>query len=40
MGNNRGTIFLWAAASGWLIYDMASATEAPSRTLGLMKYFL
>ncbi len=41
MGNTRGTIFLLgAAASGWLIYDMASATEAPSQTLALMKYFL
>jgi hypothetical protein len=41
MGNNSGTVFLiGAAASAWLIYDMATATEAPSQTLALMKYFL
>ena len=41
MGNSPGTIFLiGAAASAWLIYDMATATEAPSQTLGVMKYLL
>jgi len=41
MGKNRGTTFLLgAAASAWLIYDMATATEGPSQTLALMKYFL
>jgi hypothetical protein len=41
MGKNRGTVFLLgAAASGWMIYDMTRATEAPSDTLALMKYFL
>jgi hypothetical protein len=41
MGNNRGTVFLLGAAvSAWLIYDLATATEAPSQTLALMKYFL
>jgi hypothetical protein len=41
MGNNRGTVFiLGAVVSAWLIYDMATATEGPSQTLALMKYFL
>jgi hypothetical protein len=41
MGKNRGTTcILGAAASAWLIYDMATATEAPSQTLALMKYFI
>ena len=39
MGKNRGlTVLLGVAASGWMIYDMATATEAPSQTLALMKY--
>jgi hypothetical protein len=39
MRKNRGMIFLLgAAASGWLIYDMATATEGPSQTLALMQY--
>ena len=29
-----------AAASAWLIYDMATLAEGPSQTLALMKYFL
>jgi len=41
MGNNRGTIFIIGlAASAWLIYDMATATEGPSQSLALMKYFM
>jgi hypothetical protein len=41
MSNNRGTVFLLGAAvSGWLIYDMTTATEGPSLTLALMKYFI
>jgi hypothetical protein len=31
---------LGAAAAGWLIYDMATATEAPSQTYAVMKYAL
>jgi len=31
---------LGAAASTWMIYDMATETEAPSQTLALMKYFV
>jgi hypothetical protein len=39
--NNRGTVFLLgAAASSWMIYDLATAAEAPSQSLALMKYFL
>ena len=43
MNNNRGTTFLLgAAASGWMICDMAAATAtaAQSQTLALVKYFL
>ena len=41
MGKNPGTMFvLGAAAAAWLIYDAATATEAPSQALALMKYFL
>ena len=41
MGNSRGTVFLiGAAASAWLIYDMATASQAPSETLAAMKYFI
>ena len=41
MGKNPGTMFvLGAAAAAWLIYDTATATEAPSQTLALMKYLL
>jgi hypothetical protein len=41
MGKNRGATFLLgAAASTWMIYDMATETEAPSQTLALMKYFV
>ena len=41
MGNSRGTVFLiGAAASTWLIYDMATASEAPSATLAAMKYLI
>jgi hypothetical protein len=41
MTKNSGAMFLLgAAACGWLIYDMATATEQPSQTLALMKYFL
>jgi hypothetical protein len=41
MGKNRGATFLLgAAASAWMIYDMATETEAPSQTLALMKYFI
>ena len=41
MGNNRGAVFLiGAAASAWLIYDMATASEAPSATLAAMKYLI
>lgn len=29
-----------AACASWLIYDMATATEAPSRALALLQYFL
>jgi hypothetical protein len=36
---NRGTTFLLgAAASAWMIYDLSTASEAPSQTLALMKY--
>lgn len=28
------------ACASWLIYDMATATEAPSRALALLQYFL
>ena len=31
---------LGAAAAGWLIYDMATANEAPSQTFAVMKYAL
>jgi hypothetical protein len=41
MNNNRGTTFLLgAAASGWMICDMATATAAQSQTLALVKYVL
>ena len=41
MGKNRGTTFLLgAAASTWLIYDMATEAEAPNQTLALMKYLI
>ena len=29
-----------AGVASWLIYDMATATEAPSRALALLQYFL
>lgn len=29
-----------AAVSGYLIYDMATATEAPSTTLKVLQYFV
>ena len=41
MNKHPGASFLvGAVAAGWLIYDMATATEQPSQTLALMKYFL
>ena len=41
MSNNRGGSFLiGAAGSAWLIYSMASATEAPSGALATMQYKL
>jgi hypothetical protein len=41
MNRNRGTIcLLGAAASGWQIYRIATATEGPSQTLALMQYTL
>jgi hypothetical protein len=41
MNKHRGLIFLLGVAvSGWQIYDLATATEAPSQTLMLMKYIL
>jgi hypothetical protein len=39
MRKNRGRIFLLgAAASGWLIYNMAAATDGPSQPLALMQH--
>jgi len=36
---SRATTFLLgAAASAWMIYDLSTATEAPSHTLALVKY--
>ena len=41
MSINRGTAFLvGAAAAAWMIYDMATASEAPSQTLAALKYLL
>lgn len=33
-------IVISAAVAAWSIYDMATATEAPSQTLALMQYVL
>ena len=33
-------MLLMAVVAAWIIYDKASATEAPSRALQVMEYFL
>jgi len=33
-------IIAFAAVAGWQIYDMATATETPSRTLAVLQYVL
>ncbi len=41
MGRSSGARFLFGAVgAGWLIYDMATETEAPSQTLAILKYVL
>ena len=33
-------IVAFAAVAGWQIYDMATATETPSRALAILQYVL
>lgn len=40
MGNRGAVFLLGAAASSWLIYDVATTAAAPSLPLAVMKYIL
>jgi hypothetical protein len=38
--NSGVMIVAFAAVAAWQIYDMATATEAPSRALAILQYVL
>ena len=38
--NSGVMIVAFAAVAGWQIYDMATATETPSRALAILQYVL
>jgi uncharacterized membrane protein len=38
--NSGVMIVAFAAVAGWQIYDMATATETPSRALAVLQYVL
>ena len=38
--NSGVMIFAFAAVAVWQIYDMSTATEAPSRALAILQYVL